>query len=743
MDEVHKSLPQNPESKNVLPDVVHSQQITALGSEEKPDIDTGQNRQVSQDTSINVESVSEAESISEQIPSKIEYSLSETNVGHSQSSDLLKVDTNHENISHSVSPNLAISHSHSISPSAQDAKQSTSWNIDIDPLDVHISNESPVNLPVSSDTSKDVPQPKSESSTSSEQEEIESPKSDYIDSLNDNGSQKSASKINEIHIENATHEQGETIEKSSSGSDEIIKLDIRGMGAPKFPLESAKIIFGPPPEGVVMMGPTVGPIPIFPIVTPQVDADTLQIDEVLDNRIAKNKEAAVIVEEIFDEKDIQRTSEKSLSSDGSEKFEQDVLVEELTVGCDVREKREDGAQPKSFAPEETMSFSTMTTDYKTICEEYHVKLVQFEEAISQRDHQIEQLKISLQRYQELHNADHSDDTIKAQLSDFMKYQSMLKDDSTKFFSAVMSGTGSLPSSNGEKDMDREEITVNYSKSDIQSASESDDFQTGFENKVSILLNKFEGFIEDNLRNKLRESLIQVLCDEIGKMRMEFDTDIRDLESQMRQDKQSYSVETRRLRELLSSVKSGNADIDEMKKELSMKYDKEMENLRMFFEKKCSDMERSYSEEVWRGRLCVSPGSEEEGAGDARRRTRSADLAPRIETSTPIDFTQKQSYKKVEQQIEELKAEHLEYINELQARHKEEIASLEEQITQLKAHIQTAENTEANVSVYQQDIDLELEKARRDEAVRQQVLDQLQEQLQVWNCFIFSYLIRMF
>ncbi|XP_038222354.1 nuclear mitotic apparatus protein 1 isoform X3 [Zerene cesonia] len=742
MDEVHKSLPQNPETKNVLPDVVHSQQITALGSEEKPDIDTGQNRQVSQDISINVESVSEAESVSEQIPSKIEYSLSEANVGHSQSSDLLRPDTNPENVSLRNSPHLAISHSHSISPCALDAKQSTSWNLDIDPSDVHISNESPVNLPVSSDTSKDVPKPnQSKSSMYSEQDEIESPKSDYIDSLNENGSQKSASKSNENPIESATHDQKcETVEKSNSGSEEIIKLDIRGMGAPKFPLESAKIIFGPPPEGAVMMGPTVGPIPIFPILTPQVDTEALEIDEVFHGRIAETEESAVIVEEIFDETDIQKSSDKSLSSEGSEKFEQDVLVEEVTVGCDVREKR-DGAQPKSLAPEETMSFSTMTTDYKTICEEYHVKLVQFEEAISQRDHQIEQLKISLQRYQELHNAEHSDDTIKAQLSDFIKYQSMLKDDSTKFFSAVMSGTGSLPSSNGEKDMDREEITVNYSKSDIQSASESDDFQTGFENKVSILLNKFEGYIEDNLRNKLRESLIQVLCDEIGKMRMEYDTDIRDLESQMRQDKQSYSVETRRLRELLSSVKSGNADIDELKKELSSKYEKEMENLRMFFEKKCSDMERrtnSYSEEVWRGRACVSPCSEEEGAGgaggagDARRRTRSADLAPalRLETSTPIDFSQKQSTKKLEQQIEELKAEHLAYINELQARHKEEIVSLEEQITHLKAHIQTAENTEANVSLYQQDIDLELEKARRDEAVRRQVLDQLQEQLQV-------------
>lgn len=242
------------------------------------------------------------------------------------------------------------------------------------------------------------------------------------------------------------------------------------------------------------------------------------------------------------------------------------------------------------------------------------QLVHLEEAITQRDQLIEELTVSLQRSvrerddlrqdnehltTEVQNLQHiaaershSDhDTIKAQLSDFMKYQSMLKDDSTKFYSALMSGTASLQSSNGEKDMDREEILVNHSKSDLRSSGSSEDFQTGFESKLTSLLNKFDEYIEENLRNKLRESIIQVLCDEIGKMRVEYDTDLKEMETQMKQDKQFYTVETRKLRELLSSVKAGSVDIDELRQELNVKHEKEMENLRTYFEKKCYDFER--------------------------------------------------------------------------------------------------------------------------------------------------------
>ncbi|XP_064073507.1 golgin subfamily B member 1-like [Vanessa tameamea] len=750
MDESQKDLSQSSEFKNVLPDVVHSQQIPTLETLEDVDVNETTNATQEEKNAQDAEDVSGTESISEHIPFKVEYSITESEPGQSESHNLLKIESNSANISKHNSLSIPLSNQEiEVSPNQLEISQQSSWNLDVNQSDIHISEESPVVLALSSDTSKDVQKSKSLLSDKHETPE-ESPRSEYIDSLNDNSNNKSIESTNDnnsrekcnLSIDNEPQSLGHC----SSGSEEIIKLDIRGQAAPRFPLQAAKIIFGPPPDGSTIIGPNLEPLPMFHnLLSPclVVANDGVKVEEVFEDKPSSPKKEAL------------ELSLTPSASSASDKIEQDVLVEELTVEDEVKEQVKDGTgtvPPKSFAPDDTMSFSTLSTDYKTICEEYHIKLVHLEEAITHRDQLIEELTVSLQRSlrerddlkhdnehltNEVQNLQHlaaershSDhDTIKAQLSDFMKYQNMLKDDSTKFYSALMSGTASLQSSNGEKDMDREEITVNYSKSDLRSSGSSEEFPTGFENKLTSLLNKFEGYIEENLRNKLRESLIQVLCDEIGKMRVEYDTDVKEVETQIKRDKLAYTIETRKLRELLASVKAGNVDIDELRLELNIKHEKEMENLRTYFEKKCSDMERSYSEEVWRDRACASCASSPEpaapAAGDAAR-------PPAPQTSTPVDNTLKQANKKLEKQLEDIKAEHITYINELHARHKETIASLEEQITELKAHIQTAENTEGNVPLYQQDIDLELEKAaaRRDERVRRGVLRDMQDQLQV-------------
>ncbi|XP_069361149.1 putative leucine-rich repeat-containing protein DDB_G0290503 isoform X5 [Maniola hyperantus] len=751
MDETQKDLPQTSENKHVLPDVVHSQQIPTVEAVDKDtdsEIVTRESEQeVVRDVSHDTDDVT-TESISEHIP-QIEYSVTESEPGPSQSQDLPKPETS-DNIRDS-SLNPPLSQVVALSPNQQDSTHhSTSWNLEINQSDNHLSEESPVILALSSDTSKDAQKSKPVSKDSIINTPQTSPRSEYVDSLNFSLNENPDSTNLPNESSPSLEKSPKSLEQCSSGSEEIIKLDIRGQGAPKFPLQAAKIIFGPPPSGSTVIGPTLEQIPVFQnLLSPclVVANDGVQIEEVFEDSSSPLKEC---------------TPDKSLTpSSGSEKIEQDVLIEEIIIEDDLKEKcSKDVTPPKSFIPDETMSFTTMSTDYKTICEEFNVKLVHLEEAIAKRDELIEELTVSLQRSvderehlkhendhltNEVQNLQHvigeksqsEHDTIKAHLSDFIKYQSLIKGDSTKYYSALMSGTTSLQSSNGEKDMDREEITVNYSKSDLRSSS-SDEFQTGFENKLTLILNNFEGCIEDNMKNKLRESLIHLLCDEIGKMRVDFDTDIKELETQMKQDKQASTVESRRLRELLSSVKAGNADIDVLREELSVKHEKEMENLRTYFEKKCSDMERSYSEEVWHARSRVSPtGSAcdleyDLAAGDAKRRARSVDFSSlNMETSTPVESTLKQINKKLEQQLLDMKAEHIAYVEDIQARHREVVGAFEDQITRLKAHIQSTDNTEHNVSLYQQDIDLELEKdACRDDDVRKQVLHEMQDQLQV-------------
>lgn len=241
------------------------------------------------------------------------------------------------------------------------------------------------------------------------------------------------------------------------------------------------------------------------------------------------------------------------------------------------------------------------------------QLVHLEEAVSRRDQLIEELTVSLQRsvrerddlrHDNEHllaevkhlqrlaaDRSHSDDTVKAQLSDFMKYQSMLRDDSTKFYSALMSGTSSRQSSNGEKDNDKEEITVNYSRSDLRSSASSGDCQEGLHGKLMAVLDRYDARIEEETRNELRGTLIQVMCDEVARLRIDCDTDVRELEAQLAQEKHARTGDVRRLRDLLAEVKAGSADVDQLREELDAKHKKEMENLRTYFEKMCLDIER--------------------------------------------------------------------------------------------------------------------------------------------------------
>ncbi|CAG9564428.1 unnamed protein product [Danaus chrysippus] len=702
MDETSKELSEPAEIKNVLPDVVNSQQLTtrdAVGDDAtNSTTDTSHHtHEKVQELEKETEENSGIESISENIPFNIDYSNSESEHIEPNAGDLLIVTSNNEIASKNSSLNVP-----------QDASQHSSWNIDVNRSDIHISEESPVILALSSDTSKEVLKSK-EHKDDGEKSPEQSSNSEYLDSLNDTKSHKSNNNEGSIDAKTtfSSEKDAESLGQCSSGSEEIIKLDIRGQAAPKFPVQSTKIIFGPPPDGSTMMSPHLDQIPVF---------------QTLLSPCLVGPSEGVTIEEVFEGKDTPDKSQ-SLTVSSSDK-EQDVLLEELIVEHDQKEVGPDNVSPtKSLNPDET-SLNTMSTEYKTLCEEYQFKLVHLEEAMSRRDQLIEELTVSLQRSVRerddlRHDNEHlrrlaADRSHSAQLSDYIKYQGLLRDD-TKYYSALDSGPSSRRSSNGEKDNDKEEITVNYSRSDLRSSC-SGDGRDGLHGKVTALLDTYHERIDEHTRNELRGSLIQVVCDEVARIRIDFDTDVRELEAQLAQEKHARTGDVRRLRELLADVRTGGGDLERLREELDHKHRREMENLRTYFEKKCLDMERSYSEEVMRGRACVSPVSEgaeaeaETGAGDARRRTRSADLPSLLmETSTPLEGTLRQINKKLEQRLVEERTEHLEHVRRLTHTHTEKVTDLEQQISELKAHIQTSENTEANVSVYQQDIDLELEK----------------------------------
>ncbi|KAL6263194.1 hypothetical protein P5V15_005994, partial [Pogonomyrmex californicus] len=79
-------------------------------------------------------------------------------------------------------------------------------------------------------------------------------------------------------------------------------------------------------------------------------------------------------------------------------------------------------------------------------------------------------------------------------------------------------------------------------------------------------------------------------------------EIEDIMNRRKEELESVKAdsakEINRLRSLLQNLKDGNANLNDLRTELEARHAKEMEELRTYFERKCLQMEKQYSEEVF-------------------------------------------------------------------------------------------------------------------------------------------------
>ncbi|XP_076270535.1 uncharacterized protein LOC143202700 isoform X3 [Rhynchophorus ferrugineus] len=99
-------------------------------------------------------------------------------------------------------------------------------------------------------------------------------------------------------------------------------------------------------------------------------------------------------------------------------------------------------------------------------------------------------------------------------------------------------------------------------------------------------NKLEAEVEEQTK----------LCDinEVIKLKNEN----LNLTEKLKNDRECYEKEIIRLKDLLESVKCGSTELMELRSELEKKHAKEVEELRTYFEKKCAELEKNYSEEIF-------------------------------------------------------------------------------------------------------------------------------------------------
>lgn len=269
-----------------------------------------------------------------------------------------------------------------------------------------------------------------------------------------------------------------------------------------------------------------------------------------------------------------------------------------------RDSLKQESAPYSFA-------TTTSTEYRTFNEDYNLKIIDIENELHERAACIDQLK--------------------TQLTESVQERSKLNDEICDL-KLKIAGIESMKSS------DEENTMISASRINDFKKSLSEDEAACF----SKVWTKFELFHKT----------------ELDQLKINHELEVKNLQEMLSSEKKEADVEVNRLRQLLNSVKSDSPVIDDLRRELESKHAKEMEELREYFEKKCVDMEKQYSEEVFSQH---SRKAEEESIDESDNET-----IPDDEMQIPLESQRKvASDKPGYRNLEELETYYLERIDELE------------------------------------------------------------------------------
>lgn len=110
--------------------------------------------------------------------------------------------------------------------------------------------------------------------------------------------------------------------------------------------------------------------------------------------------------------------------------------------------------------------------------------------------------------------------------------------------------------------------------------------------------KFLSPDEMRIFNMVQKKFDDYLQREIEVVTARHDDEMKILTDRLETEKNEKDAEMSKLRQLLSSVKSGSSEVVQLRQELETQHAQEMADLRCYFERKCSELEKQYSEEVF-------------------------------------------------------------------------------------------------------------------------------------------------
>ncbi|XP_021706837.1 A-kinase anchor protein 9 isoform X3 [Aedes aegypti] len=118
--------------------------------------------------------------------------------------------------------------------------------------------------------------------------------------------------------------------------------------------------------------------------------------------------------------------------------------------------------------------------------------------------------------------------------------------------------------------------------------------------ISKQLEQFRKYLSaDELRlfNMVQGKFDDYLQQELDKMKTTSEEELKIIQERLVSEKNEHDAEVSRLRQLLSNVKSGSVEIEDLKSELEARHTQEMDDLRTYFQEKVAEFEKQYSEKV--------------------------------------------------------------------------------------------------------------------------------------------------
>ncbi|XP_032454885.1 centromere-associated protein E isoform X3 [Nasonia vitripennis] len=252
------------------------------------------------------------------------------------------------------------------------------------------------------------------------------------------------------------------------------------------------------------------------------------------------------------------------------------------------------------------------------------------------------------------------------------------------------------------------------------------------NKVLLKLDSCRKQLEDfereraQMLHKLEELTKEK--EDILKEKEELLVDAKEKEEQHREEikilKMEATAESKKFRHLLSNFEEGNEGLKQLKIEMEEKHAKEMEELRTYFEQKCLQMEKQYSEEVFSQQskkmsdndseieelnedLYVGSGPVElSGGGDAL-----GVLEKEIKSDSFSDFKDKKQNNVSEEKIAQIAAEYEEKLENLR-KQLQEVKEKSGRTILLKAVNQFCQTEQSSTAAVQESCN-ELNKLRAD------------------------------